>query len=130
MPGRGSLADPLNDGKEKSGGFAGAGFGTADQVLAAENDRNCLSLNRCRFVVSERLARAYLRSGKSQLRKIHKFLLFARRSQIGCDCFEAVGRCNSQVNRWLRSHQKRLTHRCFAADYQRGSAIAAAVAAD
>src|SRR6185503_17193115 len=56
----------------------GAGFGAADNVSAAEDDRNRLSLNRCRFVISERLASAQLRRRKSQLRKIHRVLLLGR----------------------------------------------------
>ena len=55
--------------------FSGAGFGAADHISAAEDDRDCLLLNGCRFVISERLASAQLRGRESQLRKfIDSFL--------------------------------------------------------
>src|SRR6266550_2685893 len=66
--------DPLNDGKKKGGCLARAGFGTTNQILAAEDNRDRLSLDWCWFGISERFAAPHLRGRQSQLRKIHKLL--------------------------------------------------------
>src|SRR4030095_5805055 len=57
--------------------LACAGFSTADQVLAAEDYRYSLLLNRGWFGVSERLTAPHLSGCQSQLRKIHKLLLIS-----------------------------------------------------
>jgi hypothetical protein len=68
------FADSLNDGEQKSGGLAGAGFGTTYQILTVEDDRNRPGLYWGGFCIPERLAGAQLCGRKSQLRKIHKLL--------------------------------------------------------
>ena len=70
-----SLRNPLNDWEKKSGGFACACFSTADQILAAKYNRDCLKLDRCWFGISEGLAAPHLCGRKTQLRKIHTLLL-------------------------------------------------------